>query len=305
MDSKDSRIKVYDPQRWTREFLPQERLQSLLRQDFTHFFIVRVEEMYRHLRRAVPASRSLTHSGLYLTEGEAAMKIGAEVYRIQAGQMLFVPAGQVFSFGKNDVNCGFLFNFHDDFFYGMNGRSGFQKPFEFLKVWGNPRIVPDAETSGFVRNLLERLWTEYSRQGLQNPDLIHAYLTALLIEVSRAYHPVSPSGRTTAVMLTNRFRELVFTQARTRHLVSDYAAQLGVTPNHLNKTVRSVTGKSPTRWIDEAILAEAKVLLSQSDFSVGAIASEVGLSDSSYFTRLFRKYEGLTPTAFRKRIEMS
>jgi AraC-like DNA-binding protein len=87
--------------------------------------------------------------------------------------------------------------------------------------------------------------------------------------------------------------------------VAEYAALLHISPNHLNKSVKAATGKSPSRWIDEAIVLEAKVLLYQSQYTIGDIATELGLEDPSYFSRLFKKYEGITPQAFRSRIEKS
>jgi AraC-like DNA-binding protein len=87
--------------------------------------------------------------------------------------------------------------------------------------------------------------------------------------------------------------------------VGEYAQALHVTPNHLNKAVKGVTGKSPSRWIDETLVLEAKVLLHQTDLSVGEVAAALGLFDASYFSRLFKKYAGVTPVAFRKKIEKS
>ncbi len=64
--------------------------------------------MYRHVKQAVPASRSLTHSCLYLTEGEGAIKIGSETYRVRNDEILFVPAGQVFSFEADEERIGVI-----------------------------------------------------------------------------------------------------------------------------------------------------------------------------------------------------
>jgi AraC-like DNA-binding protein len=108
-----------------------------------------------------------------------------------------------------------------------------------------------------------------------------------------------------SVKIANAFRELLFAHARTMHLATGYAAMLNISPNHLNKAVKAATSKPVSRWIDEAIILEAKVLLGQSDVPVHEVAATVGLDDPSYFTRLFKKYEGVTPTAFRKMIEKS
>jgi AraC family transcriptional activator of pobA len=80
---------------------------------------------------------------------------------------------------------------------------------------------------------------------------------------------------------------------------------LNVTPNHLNKSVKSSTGKSATKWIEETILLEAKYLLFQTTLSVSEIAMQVGHEDHSYFSRFFKKHEGLTPVQYRKMIDKS
>ncbi len=278
------------------------RTDTLLRND-VRFFVVRVEEMSRLMRLPVPPTRLTNHTLMYLTSGEAVMSVGSETHKIGPNEGLIVPAGQAFSFDTVDLNHGFICGFHPDFTVGTFGGADLLNGFDFLRVWANPRVCFDAQTAGFVTHLFDRLLLDYAEHGLTNGDLLRAYLIALLCEVNRVYRPPSAGPPTHAVVLTNRFRELLFVQRQTHHLVSDYARLLNITPNHLNKCVRSVTGKSPTKWIDEAIVLEAKVLLHQTSLTINEIAAEVGLSDASYFGRLFKKYEGLTPVAFRRRLQ--
>ena len=284
---------------------PEQKLDAILKSDFGKFFIVKVEKLIRLIKLPVPPIRSTTHTFIYLTDGEAVMTIGSETYKIFKNECLVVPAGQVYSFDHIDENHGYLCNFHNDIIIGKFGKNELLKDFEFLRVWGNPRISLDKQTSKFVRRLLKRILLDYSENGLTNLDIIQSYFIALLCEVNRVYKPVSASTQTNSVSITNRFRELLVDRIKTSHRVTDYASELNITPNHLNKAVRTITGKSPTKWIDEAIVLESKVLLYQSSLSISAIAAEVGLFDASYFSRLFKKYEGVTPLAFRKMIETS
>lgn len=288
--------------------MPSDELQAQLKGDQNKFLIVKVEDMYRHVSHAVPPSRSHTHTCIYLTAGEAYMQIGGQKCTIHKNEMLFVPAGQVFSFDAYDdskFNKGYLCNFHNDILVGKFGKSDLLKDFEFLRIWGNYVIQPDAQTAKFVLHLFKRILLEYVTNGLQNLDIIQPYFITLLCEVNRAYKPIAQDRPPAAMKLANAFRELLFAHARSMHLVTDYATMLHVSPNHLNKAVKAATDKPVTRWIDEGIILEAKVLLGQSDLSVSEIAAAVGLEDQSYFTRLFKKYEGVTPTAFRKMIEKS
>lgn len=299
------KIRVYSTKAFTSKFMPSDDLKAMVNVEQDNFFITRLEEMYPLVTSNVPASRSTINNCLFVTEGEAVMKIGSEQYRIYKDEMLFVPAGQVFSFQTGDINKGIICGFHHDFLLGKFAKTDLWKDYEFLRVWGNPVIKPDAQAAAFIFNIFNRLLTAYRQNGLQNRELYQAYLHALFCEVQSVYKPLSGSNHISAVRITNRFKELIFSNIKTMHLVTDYAALLNISPNHLNKTVKAITSKSPTKWIDEAILAEAKVLLHQSQFSISEIASSVGFEDQSYFTRLFRKYENVTPSEFRKMIEKS
>lgn len=304
MEERDA-IKSYDPTRFTATFMPSAALQAMLKGDITKFLVVPVEEMYRHVKRAVPAVRNTSHICLFLTEGSAFLRIGTAAYTIHPGDILFVPAGSVFSFHENDVNKGFICIFHDDLLLGKPGQGEAGSDFEFLRVWGNPLVHLDAQTYSFVLHIFQRLWLTYAAQALGHIDIIRAYLIALLHEVNAFYKPLSNEQQDTSVKIIHRFKALIFSNIRRTHLVADYAALLHISPNHLNKTVKTATGKPPGKWIDEAIILEAKVLLSQSDFPISGVAAAVGITDASYFTRLFRKYEGLTPSLFRKKIEQA
>lgn len=301
---KSRQIKTFNAESYRSNFIQSgAQLDAILKTDHPKFFIVRVEELIRLMKLPVPPAKTNTHTFIYLTEGEAVMRIGSESYKIVKDECLVVAAGQVFSFDNVDINKGYLFNFHDDIMLGKLAKHDLLKDFEFLRVWGNPKIGLDTQTTGFVRQLLERILVEYEMNGLQSLEIIQSYLMALLCEVNRMYKAVSGIAQLKAIEISNKFRELLFMHIKTRHLVSDYASLLHITPNHLNKSVKTVTGKSPTKWIDEAIVLEAKVLLYQSNLSISEIATEVGLFDQSYFSRLFKKYEGITPLQFRKMIE--
>ena len=284
---------------------PGEKLDALLKSDFEKFFIVRVEDMIRLIKLPVPPTRAITHTFIYLTSGEAVMSIGSETYKIFKDECLVVAAGQIFSFANLDINQGYLCNFRDDFIIGKFGKNELLQDFEFLSVWGNPRISLDHQTSAYVHHILKRIFLAYSANGLKNLTLIQSYFIALLCEIESVYKPLAGSKQTAAISITNKFKAQLFANIRTKHRVGDYASLLNITPNHLNKSVKTITGKSPTKWIDETLVLEAKVLLYQTDLPINALASEIGVFDPSYFSRLFKKYEGITPLEFRKMIEKS
>jgi AraC family transcriptional activator of pobA len=301
---QNSKIKLYDTRTFTDKFMPSDELRGRYKGEYNEFLIVHVEDMYHHVARAVPPSKAINHTLIYLTAGEAYMNIGSELYTIHENEMLVVPAGQIFSFEEYDsgkFNRGYLCNFNDKMLAGKIGTGQLHKEFEFLKIWGHPYLSLQNETSRYIRQLLERLYTAYSQEGTGNLLMLQSYLIALLCEMKEAYQPLQADRQSAGLILANKFRELLSRYITTKHRVSDYAQLLHVTPNHLNKSVKTITSRSPTKWIDETLLLEAKVLLAQTQLSAGEIASSIGIDDQSYFSRLFKKYEGMTPLDYRKK----
>jgi AraC family transcriptional regulator, transcriptional activator of pobA len=128
-------------------------------------------------------------------------------------------------------------------------------------------------------------------------------LFTILLEIKQHYQAKTYKTISPSIYLTDRFKELITGNYKTNQSVADYATILNVTPNHLAKSVKAVTGKPPTQWIDELIVLEAKVLLYQSHLTISDISYELGIDDPSYFGRMFKKYTRLTPTDFRKQVE--
>ena len=299
-------ITTYKLDEYLRQFMPEEQaFQQQLSVDSEPFLLVPVEQMYPYFTRGVPPVRATGHSCLFLTSGTARMRIGNDAYSIRAGEVLLVRAGQVHSFEPGDVNTGFLCRFTDGFLANALGPGQGRAAFEFLHFWGSPLIQLDVQTAGFVENNLRRLLAEYGAHGLHYPELLRAYLLALLHELGRAYAAAPPLPLTAAGRITTRFKQLVAESLPSARRISDYAALLHLTPNHLTKCVRAVTGKSPAKWLEESRILEAKVLLFQSSLTVGEIALQVGIADASYFSRLFKQHVGVTPLAFRSRLAAS
>jgi AraC family transcriptional activator of pobA len=83
--------------------------------------------------------------------------------------------------------------------------------------------------------------------------------------------------------------------------VKDYAAMLSVTPTHLSRRVKAVSGRTAGDVIFDRIMLEAKRQLVFTDKPVAEIAYGLDFSSPSYFTRFFTRQAGETPKAFRRR----
>ena len=62
------------------------------------------------------------------------------------------------------------------------------------------------------------------------------------------------------------------------------------------------TGGNFIEYLTEVRLRNARELLKDSGLSIKEICAESGYSDPNYFSRIFKKYEGVTPSEFRERL---
>lgn len=82
--------------------------------------------------------------------------------------------------------------------------------------------------------------------------------------------------------------------------LSDISDAAGLSEQHFCRVFRKVTGMTPIEFLTRKRVAEAKALLGDTDMSVSDIAKAVGFSGRSYFTSVFRKYEGFSPTNYKR-----
>jgi AraC-like DNA-binding protein len=87
---------------------------------------------------------------------------------------------------------------------------------------------------------------------------------------------------------------------REKKMVAEYAAQLLVTPNHLNGIIKKNTGCSAGHMIRKRVVLEAKRLARYSDAGMKEIAYSLGFSDSAHFSKFFKSVCGTNFSDFKK-----
>lgn len=80
---------------------------------------------------------------------------------------------------------------------------------------------------------------------------------------------------------------------------SDFAEQLNVHVNHLNRALKETTNKTTSQIITERVLQESKILLKHSKWNVSEIAYALGFTEVTHFNNFFKKHVQSTPLKFR------
>ena len=80
---------------------------------------------------------------------------------------------------------------------------------------------------------------------------------------------------------------------------SDFANELNIHVNHLNRSVKLLTGHTTTENINQAILKEAKRLLRRNQWPIHIIAMVLAFKEATHFSNFFKRNIGMSPTEFR------
>lgn len=162
--------------------------------------------------------------------------------------------------------------------------------------------LTDKEVDQF--NLLKRQFEgDFETKDALQGEMLRTLLKRLLIISTRMSKDRLPQSdiSNNGLKVIRDFNILVEKHFREYHQVKDYANLLFKSPKTLSNLFPKYGDKTPLMIINERILLEAKRLLIYSDKSTSEIATELGYNDTSNFSKFFKKHEGLSPNAFKKK----
>ncbi|QTE24274.1 AraC family transcriptional regulator [Polaribacter cellanae] len=135
-----------------------------------------------------------------------------------------------------------------------------------------------------------------------NEDLVPGIIYSILMLVKRCHRIDDSQFRNTSQKekLTSDFKKLIPVYFQENKEVAFYANKLNISPKYLSEVLLSETGNTAKSLILQHIFLEAKSLLRQTSMTVQEICFWLGYDDASYFTKAFKKHEGMTPLSYRK-----
>ena len=177
-----------------------------------------------------------------------------------------------------------------------------------FKIGGTPILKITEQQRDFLGTLFQKMMEEQKTNYVYKDDLIRNYINLIIHEALK----LQPSEnfdqhRNASSRITSVFLELLERQfpiedtERPLQLktAQDYAKNMNVHANYLNRAVKEVTGKPTTAHISGRIISEAKALLQHTDWNISDIAYALGFEYPTYFNNFFKKITGTNPKSLR------
>lgn len=215
---------------------------------------------------------------------------------LQAPCFVYVPMGKVHQFHADLDSRGWAIRYLNEYIP--------EAPFHFYNNF------LDFTTIALPPNgCLERFYTlchmmksEYEQP---QPDhqvirpLLQAFMAMVESERKRSM-PVPDEGpRQAQLIACNNFLKILEANFRRAEGVGFYAEKMNTSVRNLNLITSNVMGKSVSELIESRKLIEAKQLLLNTDKTISEIGYELGYSEKSYFSRVFHKKTGMTPSDYK------
>ncbi|MFD2148241.1 AraC family transcriptional regulator [Mucilaginibacter antarcticus] len=263
------------------------------------FMIAPFESLNRPTQFVWPHKHSF-YEILWICEGESKHVVDDHEWKLSADNVYFISPGQVHRIETHSALKGHSIMFTEEFFILNFINNEALDRLAFLRnSYKNPHLTVNAETRASLEPVLQLMYAEFARNDYSRLAL-GSLMFVLLTGLERVYQSQQGTVITSAhIVLMDQFRYLLESGYAGQRPLGYYAQALHVTPHHLNAVIKKATGKTVTAVISDRIMLEAKRILVHTDTPIGQIAHQLGFNDFSYFSRLFKKRNQLSPDKYR------
>jgi AraC family transcriptional activator of pobA len=293
-------IKTLGPETFTKLHIRADSTDFYKKAEWDDFVIYELAFQGIKLKYPVPPHRKIVNDLIFVHKGSLVRTLNTDRYTSDAHTLTFVPALTITeSISMEAGTEGFYCHFSDKFIVG----SGFRVN-DLVRIKSAlPSFLRfDKGQAKIIYRLLQRI--AYLYQQKNQLELIRLYLLTFLKEVEMYALKQHLPVKSKSDVILGKLKTLVSEHLYEERGVAFYASLLHISPNHLNKLIKTSAGIPATTLINQMVILEIKVLLMQTNLSISEIAFKMNFSDVSYFSKFFSKHTHTNPSAFRKMLEL-
>ncbi|NDV02347.1 helix-turn-helix domain-containing protein [Pseudoroseicyclus tamaricis] len=230
------------------------------------------------------------HQVFLIIDGGGEMELDGERRPVAGGEIISVPRLTVHGFTFEPGIEGYVVSVPNT----EMARLTEGEP-ELARLADAPRRLPAPPLAAQAFTTLHEV--RLARQPARGP-LLRALVLQILCALAQAEETARPSPSRPRATIAG-FEALIREDPEHRSSIAACAAALGLSTSQLTRHCRSATGYSPLAYAQLLLMQEAKRLLAYTREDVAEIGYRLGFDDPAYFSRVFRRVTGQSPSAFR------
>lgn len=274
-----------------------------------HFNVFDIADVMKRLRKKqeMPYNRRQYYK-ISLIRGHNRAEYADKVIEIEKNALLFATPKIPYHYVPYNTRQAGHFCIFTSEFLSPSKTGILLDELPIFKVGGFPVFEVTEEHALEISAIFNKMSREIASDYAYKYDLIRNYVLEL-IHYGQKLQPATAlsATHTASSRISSLFAELLERQfpieSTQQQLMlrtpNDYAKNLAVHVNHLNKVLKEQTGRTTTAIITERVIQEAKVLLKHTDWNISDIAYCLGFEEIAHFSNFFRKETKMSPLSFR------
>ncbi|WP_115123034.1 helix-turn-helix domain-containing protein [Marinirhabdus gelatinilytica] len=242
------------------------------------------------------------------------LNYGRTKYDFTNGALVFIAPRQVLQWDNSVVfeRKGFSINFHEDFLKGTELAHQIKK-YGFFSYSVNEALHLSPKEEKQIESIVENIEIEYQNNHDEfSKEIIISQLDTLLKYANRFYERQFLNRKELSNDLLEQFNQQLSAYFESGKLqeegiptIENIAAQLSVSQRYLSDTLKKETGKTSTEHLQLYLIDAAKNILLNPNKTISEVAYDLGFEYPPYFSRLFKKKEGVSPTEYREKYKLN
>ncbi len=165
----------------------------------------------------------------------------------------------------------------------------------FYGITDDMRVISTGASFEYTR-IFKQMIQELQRCQTHYPDLLTLLLLQLLIQIGRDHHKKDAYLETEMELAIQFFNDNYNTDIS----IEEYAASRGMSVSWFIRNFKQYAHTTPMQYLVERRMTNAQMLLETTNYNVSEIGNLVGYDNPLYFSRIFRRQKGMSPTEYRK-----
>ncbi|MBF6640689.1 helix-turn-helix domain-containing protein [Flavobacterium sp. J49] len=236
------------------------------------------------------------------TNGSGTHEIDFTRYDIKPGSLFVLQPGQIHHWQLSEDIEGYIFFYAQEIYNLYFGNKKIEDYPFYQSVMNQPEIVFEIGELASILPYFDLMIAESQNNNQRKEDKLLNLLDSIHIEISRKYLSTANHKSHSYNYKIHQLEQLLEQHFKTEKSPSFYADKMSITLKHLNRICKDILNQTVTELITNRVILEAKRLLTNASKTINQVADILGFENYSYFTRLFKKQTGMTPSEFRKKL---
>ncbi len=228
---------------------------------------------------------------IYCVEGKGWYTVNNEQYEVSANQYFILPPHHPHAYGADKSHPWSIYWIHFTGKHAAVYSEGQERP-QSIQPSMNSRISERQHVFEEIFNTLQLNTDEESLRYASS--LLHYYLASM--RYLRHYRQSKIHDDTDLIEAAKHYME----ENIERHVSLDQLAHYtGYSPSHFSMLFRQRTGEPPLAYMNRMKIEYACQLLQTTNMRINQVCHKIGIDDSYYFSRLFKRLKGVSPQHYR------